>query len=170
MLVSCCESYNSIPNRWTFNYTHNIILDFTACDSTLTLLLTSLWYNICRCFIMFSVVTNINNKKTKGPTLMEFFTDTGKVKKVVFFFLTTRHVRCVHHGWHGTHTQVVATHASTCWSVCGNNLNIVSMCAVSPVVHTSDISSCKRKKIPLFLWLWKIPLRWVLWFSCYKCL
>ena len=46
-------------------------------------------------FIMFSVVTNICNKKTKGPTLMEFFTATGKLKK---FFFTTRNVRCVHHG------------------------------------------------------------------------
>jgi hypothetical protein len=35
-------------------------------------------------FIMFSVITNIYNKKTKGPTLMEFFTATGKLKK---FFL-----------------------------------------------------------------------------------
>ena len=26
------------------------------------------------------------------------------------------------------------------------NLNIVSMCAVSPVVHTSNISSCQKKK------------------------
>ena len=39
---------------------------------------------------MFSVITNIYDKKTKGPTLMEIF-------------LTTRDVRCVHHGWHGTH-------------------------------------------------------------------
>ena len=31
-------------------------------------------------FIMFSVITNIYNKKTKGPTLMEFFTVTGKLK------------------------------------------------------------------------------------------
>ena len=30
------------------------------------------------------MITNIYNKKTKGPTLMEFFTDTGKLKK--FFF------------------------------------------------------------------------------------
>ena len=45
---------------------------------------------------MFSVITNIYNKKTKGPTLMEFFTATGKLGKV--FFLTTRDVRCVHHG------------------------------------------------------------------------
>ena len=33
---------------------------------------------------MFSVITNIYNKKTKGPTLTEFFTATGKFKK---FFL-----------------------------------------------------------------------------------
>ena len=33
---------------------------------------------------MFSVITNIYKKKTKGPTLMELFTDTGKLKK--FFF------------------------------------------------------------------------------------
>ena len=46
---------------------------------------------------MFSVNTNIYNKKTKGPTLMELFTDTGKLKRF-FSFLTTRDVRCVHHG------------------------------------------------------------------------
>jgi hypothetical protein len=44
-------------------------------------------------FIMFSRITNIYNKKTKGPTLMELFTATGKLKKL---FLT-RDVRCVHH-------------------------------------------------------------------------
>jgi len=64
---------------------------------------------------MFSVITNVYNKKTKGPTLMELFTATGKLK--TFFFPTTRDVRCVHHGWHGTHRydiQVVATHAGAC--------------------------------------------------------
>jgi len=30
-------------------------------------------------------------------------------------------------------------------NMCGKVLNIVSMCAVSPVVHTSNISSCKKK-------------------------
>jgi hypothetical protein len=35
-------------------------------------------------FIMFSVITNIYNKKTEGPTLMELFTATGKL---IFFFL-----------------------------------------------------------------------------------
>jgi hypothetical protein len=33
-------------------------------------------------FIIFSVITNTYNKKTKGPTLMELFTATGKLKKV----------------------------------------------------------------------------------------
>jgi len=33
------------------------------------------------------MITNIYNKKTKGPTLMEFFTATGKLKKLFFFFL-----------------------------------------------------------------------------------
>ena len=49
-------------------------------------------------FIMFSVITNIYNKKTKGPALMELFTATGKLKKFfcfLFFVLTTRDVRCV---------------------------------------------------------------------------
>ena len=36
--------------------------------------------------------------------------------------------------------------------VCGRNLNIVSMCAVSPVVHALNISSCK-KTFSVFLWL-----------------
>jgi hypothetical protein len=42
---------------------------------------------------MFSVITNIYNKKTKGPTLMELFKATGKLEK--FFFLTTRDIQCV---------------------------------------------------------------------------
>jgi hypothetical protein len=64
-------------------------------------------YNI----IMFSVITNIYNKKTEGPTLMELFTATGKLKKILF--LITRDFWLVHHGWHGTHRydiQVLATH------------------------------------------------------------
>jgi hypothetical protein len=34
---------------------------------------------------MFSVITNIYNKKTKEPTLMEWFTATGKTQKFFFF-------------------------------------------------------------------------------------
>ena len=36
---------------------------------------------------MFSVITNIYNKKAKGPTLMELFTATGKLKKFCFWQL-----------------------------------------------------------------------------------
>jgi len=36
-------------------------------------------------FIMLSVITNIYNKKTKGPTLMELFTATRKLEKFYFF-------------------------------------------------------------------------------------
>ena len=51
---------------------------------------------------MFSMITNIYNKKTKRRTLMELFTATGKPN----FFLQ------------------------------------LEMFDVSPVVHTSNISSC----------------------------
>jgi hypothetical protein len=64
-------------------------------------------------FTMSSLITNIYNKKTKGPTLMELFTATEKLKKS---FLTTRNVLYVHIGWHGTQRyviQVLVTHAST---------------------------------------------------------
>jgi len=35
---------------------------------------------------MFSVITNIYIKKIKGPSLMELFTATGKLKKYFFFW------------------------------------------------------------------------------------
>jgi len=34
---------------------------------------------------MFSVITNIYNKKTKGPTLMELLQPQVNLKKVCFF-------------------------------------------------------------------------------------
>jgi len=39
---------------------------------------------------MFSLITDVYNKNTKGPTLTELFTAIGKVKK--FFFVVTRAV------------------------------------------------------------------------------
>jgi len=36
-------------------------------------------------FIMFSVITNVYNNKTKGPTLIELFTVTRKRKRGFFF-------------------------------------------------------------------------------------
>jgi hypothetical protein len=59
------------------------------------------------------VITNIYNKKTKGPT-----TD----------YCSNKECRCTH------------------VDACGKNLNIVSTCAVSPLVHASNNSSCQKKK------------------------
>jgi len=36
---------------------------------------------------MFFLITNIYNKKTKGPTLVELFTATEKLKEVFFLIL-----------------------------------------------------------------------------------
>ena len=47
---------------------------------------TTFEYNTGR-FIMFSVITNIYNKKTKGSTLMELFKDTGQLE--IFDVCTT---------------------------------------------------------------------------------
>ena len=61
--------------------------------------------------------TNIYNKKTKGPTLMELFTATGKLKK---FFLTTRDVRC--HTCVNMLTRVwqqLEYHIDVCFVTCG---------------------------------------------------
>ena len=35
---------------------------------------------------MFSAITNIYNKKTKEPTLMELFTATGTIIIIIIFF------------------------------------------------------------------------------------
>jgi hypothetical protein len=35
-------------------------------------------------FITFCVITNIYKKKAIGPNIMEFFTATGKLKKIFF--------------------------------------------------------------------------------------
>jgi hypothetical protein len=132
-------------------------------------------------FIMFSVITDIYNKKTKGSTFMELSTATGKLK--TFFFYHLRYSMCAPRvTWHtvirhssSCHTRVnmgasifftAFRHGSLqhwrismqpCWRVCGKNLSIVSMCTVSTVVHTWNISSWKKKSV--FLWLWTIPLR-----------
>jgi hypothetical protein len=46
-----------------FNQTKHFLLSYTEC------------------FIMFSVITNIYNKKTKEHALMELFTATGNLNK-----------------------------------------------------------------------------------------
>ena len=126
-------------------------------------------------FIMFSVITNIYNKKTKGPTLMEFFTATGKLKK--FFFFTTRDIRCVHHGWQCTHRydiQVLATHASgrsfdfLAINVCNQGEHYETPCIWARLFTASTISCNDTvilnikwygRQLPCFIWSF-IPDVW----------
>ena len=58
---------------------------------------------------MFSLITNIYDKKTKGPTLMELFITTGKMKKF-FWQLEMFNVLC--HPWCTHQTSVVANISS----------------------------------------------------------
>jgi hypothetical protein len=54
---------------------------------------------------MSSMITNIYNKKTKGPTLMELFTATGKLKKLFFWQLQMFDVCRVTQDVHIEHIQ-----------------------------------------------------------------
>jgi len=97
---------------------------------------------------MFSMITNIYNKRTKGPTLMELFTATGKLKKV--FFDNQRCSTCAPRVTR--HTSIrYSSFCHTHVDVCGKNSNIISMCAVSPVVHKSNIFGCQKKNFFSFL-------------------
>jgi len=94
MLTSCIRVCSRSTNKFftALSPKHNVCLMVHILFFFLKVKITR---NNTGRFIMFSVITNIYNKETKGPTLREFFTATGKLKK---FFLTTRDVRCVHHG------------------------------------------------------------------------
>jgi hypothetical protein len=73
---------------------------------------------------MFSVITNIYNKKTKGPTLMELFTATGKLKKFYRISMcapwVTRHTSIGHSS--SCHTRVNMG-ASIFFTASGRNVN-----------------------------------------------
>jgi hypothetical protein len=60
-------------------------------------------------FIMFFVITNIHNKKTNGPSLLEMFIDTGKLKNI---FFDNYRCSCQKKYKHQHNIQVLATHAS----------------------------------------------------------
>ena len=75
---------------------------------------------------MFPVITNIYNKKTKGPTLMELFAATGKLKKGFFWQLdmfdvcttgNTAHIDMIFKFLSHTRQHVEACVAAT-WIVC----------------------------------------------------
>jgi len=87
---------------------------------------------------MFSVITNIYNKKTTGPILMELFTATGKPKKFFVWQLETFTGDTAHTDMIFKFLPHMRQHVDAC-------VNIVSMCAVSPMVDTLNISSCQKE-------------------------
>ena len=87
---------------------------------------------------MFSVSTNIYHKKTKGPTLMEFFTTTGKLK--TFFWQLEIFDVC---------TTGDTAHIDMIFKFLPHTHQHVNACVVIVV----------KKTFSVFLWLWKIPLR-----------
>ena len=101
-----------------------------------------IWQRMKRCFLSELTKGHVYRKHTATPSLQPHYQITRmyRSKQSITNLLQ---VFTVHY-----YRQ---SHASTCWRVCGNNLNIVSKCAVSPVVHTSNISSCQKKNFFSFL-------------------
>ena len=90
----------------TCSYTR-ILLNIT--QRTILIIIVKLYRWVCMAalitghFKMISVITNIYNKKTKGTTLVELFTATGKLKKVFFLCLEMFDVCRVTGGAHIEH-------------------------------------------------------------------
>jgi hypothetical protein len=93
---------------------------------------------------MFSVITNIYNKKTKGPTLMELFTATGKLKKFFFLQLEMFDVCTTGDTAHINMISKLLPHTRQCE---------LTRVWKQPVFHKSNTSSCQRKPFSVFLWL-----------------
>ena len=111
-------------------------------------------------FIMFSVITNIYNKKTKGPTLMELLTSTGKLKK--FFWQLDIFDEC---------TTGDTAHIDTLFKLLPHTRQHVEAC-VAPTWISYRCVPChpwctrrislvvkKKRNLLIFLWLWTISLR-----------
>ena len=104
-------------------------------------------------FITLFVITNIYNKKIKGPNLMEFFTATGKLKK---FFFTTRNVRCMPcHTWCTHRTSLVVkknffTFSRSCEKIhYGRSFGflVINVCNHGEHYETPYIFNCKWVEI-----------------------
>jgi hypothetical protein len=121
---------------------------------------------------------------------MELFTAAGKLNKFFFFWQLevfdacptgdTAHINKIFKFLPHTHINMGASIFLTaammrvfrqpCWCVYGKNLDIISMCAMSLVAHTLNISSSQKKNFFQLSCGCTIPIRFVPWFSCYKCL
>jgi hypothetical protein len=83
MLEVLCFHINCIAFIFLYAFPHKAF-QAGECWNKSWSLCTKVSSMLCRYtghFIMFSMITNNCNKKTKRPTLMEFFTATGKLKK-----------------------------------------------------------------------------------------
>ena len=103
--------------------------------------------------IMFSVITNIYNNKTKGHTLMELFTATGKLK--TFFFDNQRFSMCAPRV-----TRHISIRQSSC---CHTRFNVltrvwqefeyfINLCRVTRGAHIEHLQ-LQKKTFSFFLWL-----------------
>jgi hypothetical protein len=105
---------------------------------------------------MSSVITSIYNKKTKGRTLMEMFTATGKLNKSFFGQLETFDVcttgDSTHRlrnssSWHKRITAAVKDIEAPMLTRVWQKLEYRNRCVPSPVVQTSNVSSCQKKNL-----------------------
>jgi hypothetical protein len=115
---------------------------------------------------MYSGITKIYDRKTVGHVFTKPVQIEGKTRKFVSQKVFSSYFTFLQLG-DGIVCVRISMHPF--WRVCGNNLNIVSMYDVSPVVQTSNISSCKKKLFfsfrvfgnnSVFVCLWTIQ------FSC----
>jgi hypothetical protein len=110
---------------------------------------------IYRTFHNFSVITYIYNKKTKGSTLMDLFTATGKLKKffwqlAIFDVCTpgdTAHIDTIFKFLPHMRQQVCIDNLYCCNDPClGDQVAIVG--------RTSSVSSQQKKKTSFSVFLW----------------
>ena len=115
------------------------------------------------CFVMFCMIINIYDKKTKGPTLMELFTTTGKLEK--FFLQLEMFDVCTtcDTAYIDMCAPRVTWHTSIQYSsCCHTRVNMLTRVWHPWCTHRKSL--VVKKKNSVFLWLWTIPLRYVLWF------
>jgi hypothetical protein len=122
-------------------------------------------------FIMFSVITNIYNKKTKGTTLMELFTATENLKffwELEMFDVcttgNTAHTVTIFKFLPNTRQHGCTDVLHCCNDPCLKAITLISYrCVPCHPWCTHRTSLVVKKTCSVFLWLWIFPLRWVLW-------
>jgi hypothetical protein len=79
----CCQykRFCDLHTKWRFKGNFSLKFRPPSVHSKTAWKVTQVTYLYIGRFIMFSTITNIYNKKTKGPTLIELFTTTRKLDK-----------------------------------------------------------------------------------------